>query len=71
MNVLIMSKIFAKSGVGSHIMDLSEILMERGNTVSIMSGTNNHENFCKEKNIPFVHVDICSIESFQMKKLHI
>lgn len=57
MNVLIMSKIFAKSGVGSHIMDLSEMLMERGNTVSIMSGTNDHEGFCKEKNIPFVHVE--------------
>lgn len=31
MNILIMSKIFAKSGVGSHIMDLSETLKKQGN----------------------------------------
>ncbi|MCB7320093.1 glycosyltransferase [Lacrimispora sp. 210928-DFI.3.58] len=57
MNILIMSKIFANSGVGSHIMDLSENLVERGHTVYLMSGTNDHEEFCCEKKINFTYID--------------
>ena len=67
MNVLIMSKIFAKSGVGSHIMDLSETLKKRGNEVTIMSGTNDHTDFCKEKEIPFVHMSF-SMQPIQFVK---
>lgn len=67
MNILIMSKIFAKSGVGSHIMDLSETLQKRGNSVTIMSGTNDHPNFLAEKQIRFVQMSF-SMQPIQFCK---
>lgn len=67
MNILIMSKIFAKSGVGSHIMDLSETLKKRGNFVAIMSGTNDHPDFLKEKGIIFLQMPF-SMEPVQFGK---
>ncbi len=52
-----MSKIFANSGVGSHIMDLSKGLIAQGHTVSIMSSTNDHPDFCQKEGVDFCKVD--------------
>ena len=62
-----MSKIFALSGVGSHIMDLSEELIAKGNHVWIMSSTNDHEDFCRETGIEFTFCDF-SVQPLRMIK---
>lgn len=57
MNILMMSKIFAKSGVGSHMRDLSGQLTKMGHTVHIMSSTNDWGDFCERSGINFFRVD--------------
>lgn len=57
MNILMMSKIFAKSGVGVHIKDLSKQLISMGHNVHLMSGTNDWGTFCLETGIAFHTVD--------------
>lgn len=71
MNILIMSKIFANSGVGSHIMDLSENLAGRGNTVFIMSGTNDHEDFCNDKKISFTYIDFAMAPNKFVRNIYV
>lgn len=41
MNIMIFSKIIAKSGVGNHIRMFSEELVKRGHKVVVVSATNN------------------------------
>lgn len=53
MNILMMSRIFAQSGVGSHIKDLSKQLVDMGHTVHLISSTNDWGNFCEQNGISF------------------
>lgn len=57
MNILIMSKLFVKSGVGFHIKDLTSELVKKGNRVYIISVNNEHTEFCKENDIEFYKVN--------------
>ena len=56
-NILMMSKLFAQSGVGTHIRDLSRQMVEMGHTVHLMSATNDWGDFCNDNGIKFQKID--------------
>lgn len=43
MNILLMAKIIAKTGVGNHVKQLSEELSKQGHLVWVVSSTNEME----------------------------
>lgn len=67
MNILMMSKILYRSGVGSHIIDLCTELKKRGHNVWIVSRNNEYVDSCERMNIPFIEVSF-SMNPKEMKK---
>lgn len=59
MNILLFSRIVAKSGVGNHMKELSEELVRQGHNVLIVSGTNELE--LGGYNVKFIKLPTCQI----------
>ena len=67
MNIVMMSRLFTQSGVGSHIKDLSKQLCAFGHNVYIVSSKNDHEAFCSSEQIEFFAQDF-SLSPLKMIK---
>lgn len=67
MNIVMMSRLFTQSGVGSHIKDLSKQLRAFGHNVYIVSSQNDHEEFCEREEIDFFSVNF-SLSPLKMIK---
>ncbi len=74
MNILLFSRIVAKSGVGNHMKQLSEELVRQGHYVIVVSSTNDLQIGRGTSQVDFVELDVTSLNPIvilkQVRELH-